>query len=958
MATPEQEAAKEELRKAQQELADFGLQTQSMVSSMTRLRSNTNIAILRTIAQNNILNSKIQTTQREMAVTKAAIALKQAELNVTTANITKLKTQQDKLGKSLAAAETEFPEKQKELVLIKQSQKIKLKEIQSLQSQISAAEQERAASERKVAELKNYNSASAELTKDLESQRAASGRTIDRLKFLNESYTSEISEINKALTQVRTKYKNGQKMSEVDQSLIAEYQTMLASAQNHRAENKKTIDIEIANRRALSSQIAQTQDEVNKNKEAIARENFKHMDLTAKLGQLGIKLTDSQSALAQQNFKHMDVTARLMELGNKLADLPKELEKNKNKLKEATDAQHKTKLKLTELQTQAVRQAEELKTLEIKKVKNALDGISKTVNTFAKALMGFVDKIYETQQTVGVEMGSASRIYGNALLSRAKSLVGLTGGPILDAKEIIDATKAFKSEFGTILSPGEAEKIAGEAKRLGVSSDEYVKAKRAFLGTGANEDTVRQNAIQQFKNAGLAGADAIKFAAENADLLAVAGEKYSDSLFRAAAEAKKIGVNLSDIEKFANNIVGDFEGSLEKFSELSAMGIELDFNQIAAVSATGTDEEILNTLKQQLQQSGIRGEELQTNRQLRLALTQATGMDESTIMRLSGQAAAPKEATIPEQQLGVLEKILERLAGWGTILGTIATSAAQFIPAIMSLRTGGGISGLLGKGGAAGTASKVSEVSKVAEVTGGEGLTSAAKGTSAFSGNNILKGAAAMLVVAASVYVLAKGLQQFSTVNWADMGKAAVSIGVLALAAFGLSSIAPEIGIGALAIAALGASMIPFAFALNLAAPGLGTLSSFVGVLSQLNLAQVGILTLMGPALASMAVGLSALGVAAVVAAPGLAILGGLQKLGILPNMPGAGTPVTGPAPAGATGAAANAAGAKLDTSKMEAKLDQVVTAIKGMKIEMDGHTVGRVSLNAASPLGRLAVVG
>jgi hypothetical protein len=674
------------------------------------------------------------------------------------------------------------------------------------------------------------------------------------------------------------------------------------------------------------------------------------------------QLTDgalhAQRSLAEYNRYVDESTTSVDGLQGEISTLEKTIAKNDQALEKLPIEIARLQSKANKLSNSMAANEEELKTLEIEKVKNALDGISETVNKFAKPLMGFVDKIYETQQTVGVEMGSASRIYGNALLSRAKSLVGLTDGPILETKEIIDATKAFKTEFGTILDPAEATRIAGEAKNLGVSSDEYIKAKRAFLGTGANENTIRQNAIQQFKNAGLAAADAIKFAAENANLLAVAGEKYSDSLFRAAAEAKKIGVNLSDVEKFANNIVGDFEGSLEKFSELSAMGIDLDFNQIAAVSATGTDEEILNTLKQQLQQSGIRGEELQTNRQLRLALTQATGLDESTIMRLSGQAAAPKEKTIPEQQLGVLDKILEHLAGWGTILGTIATSAAAIIPAIMSLRTGGGIAGLLGGGGAAGTASKVSEVSKVAEVTGGEGLTSAAEGTSAFSGNNILKGAAAMLIVAASVYVLAKGLQQFRTVNTDDMIKAGGALGVLALAAWGLSSIAGPIGMGALAIAALGASMIPFAFAMNLAAPGLGTLSSFIGVMSQLNLGQVGILALMGPALASMAVGLIALGAAAVVAAPGLAILGGLQKLGLLPHMPGAGTPVTGPAPAGATGAAANAAGAKLDTSKMEAKLDQVVTAIKGIKIEMDGHTVGRVSLNAASPLGRLAVVG
>jgi hypothetical protein len=47
-----------------------------------------------------------------------------------------------------------------------------------------------------------------------------------------------------------------------------------------------------------------------------------------------------------------------------------------------------------------------------------------------------------------------------------------------------------------------------------------------------------------------------------------------------------------------------------------------------------------------------------------------------------------------------------------------------------------------------------------------------------------------------------------------------------------------------------------------------------------------------------------------------------------------------------------------VDMSKLEAKLDKLASAFAGVKIEMDGNTVGRVSLNARSPLDRLSVVG
>jgi hypothetical protein len=47
-----------------------------------------------------------------------------------------------------------------------------------------------------------------------------------------------------------------------------------------------------------------------------------------------------------------------------------------------------------------------------------------------------------------------------------------------------------------------------------------------------------------------------------------------------------------------------------------------------------------------------------------------------------------------------------------------------------------------------------------------------------------------------------------------------------------------------------------------------------------------------------------------------------------------------------------------VNMDKMEAKLDKLAAAFSNMKIDMDGNTVGRVSLNARSPLDRLAVVG
>ena len=505
----------------------------------------------------------------------------------------------------------------------------------------------------------------------------------------------------------------------------------------------------------------------------------------------------------------------------------------------------------------------------------------------ADALKELTDTIYKTQQNLGTNFATAQTAYINALYNSAKSFVS-GNGPLLDTTEILDATKAFKTEFGTILDPAEATRIAGEAKQLGVSSDDYVKAKRAFLGTGGNEAGIRQRAVDQFRKAGLAGADAIKFAADNANLLAVAGDKYADSLFAAAADAKKIGINLGDIEKFANNIVGDFEGSLEKFSELAAMGIDLDFNQIAAVSATGTDEEILATLRQQLQQTGISGEELQTNRQLRLALTQATGMDEAALLRMSGQAGKPKDATVPEEQLNTQKSMLEKLTAILTVvsygLGTIAAVlvANKYLPGMSTMTNS-----TLGKLG-----------------VGGAGLGIGIGG--ALAGRELVKSG--------------------QTGAGIGLGLAGGAAGGLLLAA----ALAPFTGGGSLALYA------------GLAAAGGLAAGGYAG---------------MGAKKGDDIFSSAGYGARSLVTPTGTVALNNNDTVmaGTKLMSPGA---LTSPAST-TTAPAVNTV--NVDMSKLEARFDKLASSLGNlgnMKIEMDGHTVGRVSLNASSPLGRLAVVG
>jgi hypothetical protein len=534
----------------------------------------------------------------------------------------------------------------------------------------------------------------------------------------------------------------------------------------------------------------------------------------------------------------------------------------------------------------------------IAEFKNKLKTVATGLQRLGDDIKGLADAVYKTQQKFGASFDTAATIAKGTLIESAKSY--FRKGPILSQAEIMAAGQSFMAEFGKVLNPADMARIASEAKKLGVTSDIYVNSRRAFLGTG-NEEAVRTRAMSEFAKAGLSAGQALQFAAENADLVAVAGDKYAGALFRAAADAKKIGVNLGDVEKFANNLVGDFEGSLEKFAEVTAMGVELDVNQLAAASATGNPEDMINELKKQFTQSGITGEELQNSRQLRLALTQATGMTESAILRLAGQGGKPEEKSMTQQQLDAAKDT-------NTLLGKL-------------LESGGAIGGIIAKGVTAGlyianTSALFANTAALISNLGGTGALLKTMGSGTLG--KMVPGAAAGLV--GTGVGTAETAATCGNVNNALIG----------------GTIGTVVSTAAIALA-------PETFGTSLLLPLLAPLvTSLIG-------GRVG----KGDDILSSA----GYGARSLVTPTGTVALNNNDTVmaGTKLMSPGA---LTAPA---STSTAPVVNTVNVDMSKLEARFDKLASSLGNlgnMKVEMDGHTVGRVSLNASSPLGRLAVVG
>ena len=158
-------------------------------------------------------------------------------------------------------------------------------------------------------------------------------------------------------------------------------------------------------------------------------------------------------------------------------------------------------------------------------------------------------------------------------------------------------------------------------------------------------------------------------------------------------------------------------------------------------------------------------------------------------------------------------------------------------------------------------------------------FTSIIKGTAALGGLALLaktlgkgssamvKGAAAILLLGAAVVPLAFGLSLMKDVGLGTIGVIAAALITLGVAAALLGSFVPLIALGALAIGLLGASLIPFAYAADLAATAFGNFVPDIMQLSQVD----------GLNLIAVGAGLAAIG-AGLVAMTGGSLIGSLLE--------------------------------------------------------------------------------
>lgn len=246
--------------------------------------------------------------------------------------------------------------------------------------------------------------------------------------------------------------------------------------------------------------------------------------------------------------------------------------------------------------------------------------------------------------------------------------------PVLPG-EIKEATKKFQEQFGVINTEFGAQ-IAQEAKDRGLSVDQLVDARRIFATTAMGDlnkvASIQNRFFDQFKSKGMTPKIALEAITKYAELIARNGNRFADSFARAAADAKKIGVDLSKVDQIGDSIISDFEGFLEKSAELGAMGFNLDTNTLAQLAESGDTGALFNELRSQLAATGKDITKLRRSEQL--ALSGAFGLSMSDIQRLAGGTPeATSMEDYAEEGNSLLGKILALLIAGGPLFSMMSS---------------------------------------------------------------------------------------------------------------------------------------------------------------------------------------------------------------------------------------------------------------------------------------------
>jgi len=533
-------------------------------------------------------------------------------------------------------------------------------------------------------------------------------------------------------------------------------------------------------------------------------------------------------------------------------------------------------------------------------IKKSISGIFDTLSILTSGGAGTLGSILIGAGFAADKLGKNIRSFGGFVDSAQLSTLGLS----FLFKDAEETAKGLSKEFGGLKDITLQTQLNTNliATNMGISGEEAASVVGSFARLNNNSADAAVNMAATTKSmakaAGLPVDQLMKDVAGSTKAFAEYGKDGGINIAKAAVSAGKLGVNMDALTNVTDSLL-DFETSINAELELGAMlGKNLNLDRARALAYEG---DIGGAVKETLANLG--------------------GIDGFNKMDIFQKRKAAELLGISVEQLEKMAKNSDKLNRDGSVQLSKFDSMGETIKALVTGPFGGFLKGLgsgviaVGQMGAGFSAmgldvKKIAQkipllnklpglkpnASNITQPTAAPqsqaGPSDQANKMSKVNANALIKGAVALLILSAALFVAAKAFQEFAEVTWDSVGMGLGALVGLAGVAFLLSKIKGKMIEGAIAVAILGAALIPFAYALNLmSAVNSDGLKAAGIALVAFTAAVFGLgLLMMGPAAIVFGAGilaLTALGAALVVFGAGLLMVGnGMSALtGALPSM-------------------------------------------------------------------------
>lgn len=554
----------------------------------------------------------------------------------------------------------------------------------------------------------------------------------------------------------------------------------------------------------------------------------------------------------------------------------------------------------------------------------ALKKPSLAIGLIIRGLGSVVSKVGETTREFGGFVGGLTGATGQtALLSIA-------------FKDASSVTKELANQFGGVEGTSFRTRLNTNlmAVNMGISGESAARLVGTLARTG---DMTAQQAMdlaestKQFaKQQGVVPSQAMEDIAQNTELFASYGAEATQELAKSAVQAAKLGVSMSTLGKVTDGLL-DFESSITKELELSAMlGRNINLNRARGLAFEGKiGASVKETIKQLGGQAAFEKMNVIQKRQaaeaLGLSVDELSKMaenmdklnDDGTMQLSTFETMQQSLTAITTGPLGSMVKSLGTgvivlgqmnfgLKSMDTSVGKIAGGMKNFVvnsakglaniikmgaQKIFKGGAGGGmLKGLGERLGGFGSKAK-DKISGLFKGKGpstppplpsgdgpGKGLGSITGAFSKIKMTDVVKGAAAMVLIAASLFILGKALQQFSSVGLGEIGMAVLGLGILTAAMFGLGMLftGPQAILilnAAAGMFLIGAAVAALGFGINQLSSGFKTFGEIAPILGSL-VSMVGGIFMLSAAFTALAGSLGLLGMMGIAALPTLLGLG------------------------------------------------------------------------------------